>query len=130
VGIWVAGVGSRLRKWYLEDRTTTICLAICTVPPEGKERVGVYCVSSCKNLGTVIGSVVLDSLEIMNDMNHIEITFVIVSSRPEALDVGTFAGQAFHNVLAVQSKGDACRRVGHGRILEKHLEPADWLWVQ
>ena len=87
------------------------------VPEDGEELQGVYCITCPESPKRVIGSMVIDSLDSIMDKDVLDAHFVLISSEPQALDVGEFAGQVFHNVLALSFNGTFYQRIGHGRIL-------------
>ena len=98
------------------------------VPPETKKREGVYCITTCDDVKNAVGSVVLDTLENMAGVDELAVKFVVLSSAPQTVDVGDFAGQVFYNVLAIEMKGDVAERIGHGRILQNFWDESGWEW--
>ena len=91
------------------------------VPEKGQERQGVYCITTCNDPGQVVGSIVLDSLDEILDKDFLDVYVAIVSSEPQTLDVGDFAGQVFHSLLALSFEGGIYQRIGHGRILDEFV---------
>jgi hypothetical protein len=91
------------------------------VPEKGQERQGVYCITTRNDPEQVVGSMVLDSLDEILDKDFLDAYFAIVSSEPQTLDVGDFAGQIFHNLLALSFDGGIYQRIGHGRILDEFV---------
>lgn len=91
------------------------------VPEKGQKRQGVYCITTRNDAEQVVGSMVLDSLDEILDKVFLDAYFAIVSSEPQTLDVGDFAGQVFHNLLALSFNGGIYQRIGHGRILDEFV---------
>jgi hypothetical protein len=89
------------------------------VPGKGQKRQGVYCITTRNDPEQVVGSMVLDSLDEILDKDFLDAYFAIVSSEPQTLDVGGFAGQVFHSVLALSFSVGIYQRIGHGRILDE-----------
>jgi hypothetical protein len=91
------------------------------VPEKGQERQGVCCITTRNDPEQVVGSMVLDSLDEILDKDFLDAYFAIISSEPQTLDVGDFAGQVFHNLLALSFDGRIYQRIGHGRILDEFV---------
>jgi hypothetical protein len=100
-----------------------------TFTPDGVARNGVYCIYSRQELSDPVGSIVLDSKEDCNFDHTIYCDFINISSYPQRLDVGDYAGQVFFNVLAIRrmmiAGKEVTERIGHGRIL---LEKSKGCW--
>jgi hypothetical protein len=99
-------------------------LAWYEVLPDALTRDGVYCVYSHSDPPEPMGSVVFDSKVDCNFDHGIGCEFISISSWPQRLDVGEYAGQLFFNVLAVRrmrTRGhNVAERIGSGRLaLEK-----------
>lgn len=103
-------------EWIDELQT----LAWSSVPANGKERSGVYCITTLDNENDIVGSVVLDTAIIMYGHQSLTCTFAIISSTHyQAEQYEGSHALTFWRVLALRYNGDVAERLGHGAILER-----------
>ena len=100
-------------------------LAWYEVLPDALSREGVYCVYSRSDPPEPMGSVVFDSKADCNFDHSFDCEFINISSWPQRLDVGEYAGQLFFNVLAVRRMRtighNVAERIGSGRLVLQKL---------
>jgi hypothetical protein len=98
-------------------------LAWYRVLPDALTREAVYCIYSHSDPPEPMGSVVFDSKIDCNFDQAIDCEFINISSLPQRLDVGEYAGQLFFNVLAVRRmrilSHNVAERIGSGRLVRE-----------
>ena len=99
-------------------------------PDSSARRHGVYCITSLSDVCDVVGFVVLDSSDVILNLDGLVTLFAIVSSVPyqQPQYEGSF-GLVFHRVLALSQGGGGgiCERIGHGAILVRKNDNIGWM---
>ncbi|OAL01598.1 HET-domain-containing protein [Phaeosphaeriaceae sp. SRC1lsM3a] len=127
----------------LDTRTATLCISSTADPPSWiselqvlawstahmteDNRSGVYCITSLHDASHVVGSVVLDSADLMPGCENAVTTFAIISSSTyqEQQYDGSFA-LIYHRVLALYQQEGIFARIGHGAVLAKEVRGVAW----
>ncbi|CAO2652659.1 Nn.00g009420.m01.CDS01 [Neocucurbitaria sp. VM-36] len=116
-----------LPEWISELQT----FAWTAVPSHGSARHGVFCITSLNDNDDdhVVGSVVLDSMDVMLDHDSLVATFAILSSVPyKGEQYEGCSAPAFHRVLALRGKedGQEMERIGHGAVICRENSTIGW----
>lgn len=126
-----------------DTRTAALCISTSIDPPlwiyqlqftawaltknAGKTGSGVYCVTSCRDMSHVVGSVLLDSPEGMLEFENGVAVFAIVSSSTYQDHMHAEDNvKTFHRVLALRRLGGMFERIGHGAIMVDEVSGVVW----